>query len=194
MAMDVNQILLLMAAIAAAGTLAGLAVGRRLLWQASLVVMILAFCAGRLLPPSETLKLGLDLGGGTSLLYEVSVPEGMNDEQAIQQTIETLKRRVDPEGLRNLEWHHETGNRIEVRMPRPSTEVQARREALNRIIDRIERGNISRQEVLNAISAPEARRAALYADLAAGLTADGNDDRRRHKRRAQNHHAGEDHT
>jgi len=173
--MDVNQILLVIAALAAVGTLAGLAVGRSLLWQVSLVVTILAFCTGRLLPPDETLKFGLDLQGGTSLLYEVSVPEGMNDEQAIQQTIETLKRRVDPEGLRNLEWHQETGNRIEVRMPRPSAEVQARREALNEIVDRIQQGNVTRQEILNAVSAPEERRHELYQTLADRLTAESAD-------------------
>ncbi len=167
--MDVNQVLMTVAAVAAVGVAGGLVLSRSLLWQLSLIVMILTFCGGRLYPPGERLKFGLDLAGGTSLLYEVSVPEGRNTDQAVRQTIETLKRRVDPEGLRNLEWQQEAGNRIEVRMPRPNPLVQERRAALTEITERIERANISRQEVRNLLDAEPGDRPGMMQDLERGV-------------------------
>ncbi len=167
--MDVNQILLVVAAIGAVGVAAGLVLSRMFLWAGSLVVLLLALCCHQLYPPRETLKFGLDLAGGTSLLYEVSVPDGMNAEDAIRQTIETLKRRVDPEGVRNLEWHQESNSRIEVRMPRPSPEVQDRRARLQQVTDSIEQSNISTQAILNAVTAAEPNRPALFRQLIKGV-------------------------
>jgi len=157
--MDLNVVLGIVAAIAFVAFFIFLAVGRRLEWRLTLIVGVLAFCAvGLDLHKSEEtgewqngLKLGLDLAGGTSLLYEVNVPEDANADELIARTIEVLKKRVDPEGVRSLSWREEAGNRIEIQMPRPSKEVERKRSQLDNIEDSIEQRNITRAQVLDAL-------------------------------------------
>src|SRR5580698_1570849 len=62
----------------------------------------------RNIPLSEKLNLkpGIDMVGGTSLLYQIKEPEGGYHGQAghtlAEDVMESLKKRVDPDGLRNL--------------------------------------------------------------------------------------------
>ena len=44
---------------------------KNLTWKIVLVVALVILAAWTLYPPSKTLKPGIDLGGGTSLIYEV---------------------------------------------------------------------------------------------------------------------------
>src|ERR671916_326859 len=57
-------------------------------------------------PLSEKINLrpGIDMVGGTSLLYDIQIPRGMMATEELAQEIMTaLKRRVDPGGQKNLE-------------------------------------------------------------------------------------------
>jgi SecD/SecF fusion protein len=146
-----SVILFSIAGLGAAALLTGLALDKSMLWRAGLVVAALGLFGGMLYPPADRLKPGLDLAGGASLLYEVETEGLANPEEAIDQTIAVLKRRVDPEGVRNLVWRKEAGNRIEIQMPRPSREVEQRRVALETVEQEIEADNIARSEVLAAI-------------------------------------------
>ena len=158
--MDLNVILGMVGVIGVIAFVAFLAMGRRLEWRLSLVVAVLAICAFglNLRKDPQTgvwhndLKLGLDLAGGTSLLYEISVPSGTNAEEAIAQTIEVLKRRVDPDGVRSLTWRQEAGNRLEIQMPRPSTEVDQKRAAVDQLEEKIEEKDIERAAVESTIA------------------------------------------
>src|SRR5688500_15641790 len=58
------------------------------------------------------LKPGIDIAGGTSLIYEIKEPPGgiRSGEQDLAERVATLlKKRVDPTGTRNLVWRP-TGN------------------------------------------------------------------------------------
>ncbi|MFA7236408.1 MAG: protein translocase subunit SecD [Phycisphaeraceae bacterium] len=139
----------------AAGLLAGLMTGRPLVWRFGLIVAVLGLCLWGLNPRLDAsghlrtdLKLGLDLAGGTSLLYSVNTEGSSNAQDAINKTIEALKRRIDPEGVRNLTWREEAGSRIEVQMPRPTEEVQQRRKTLDDIENKIRERNVSQAQIV----------------------------------------------
>lgn len=55
--------------------------------------------------------------------------------------IRILKERVDPQGLRNLEWRPIGSNRIEVRMPAGSEDTRLRKDAYERTLEALEAGN-----------------------------------------------------
>ena len=48
-------------------------------------------------PPEQKLKLGIDLSGGTILVYEV-VSDNTNRSVNMEELIAALKKRADPEG------------------------------------------------------------------------------------------------
>jgi len=69
----------------------------------------------------HNLKPGIDMVGGTSLLYEVQLAEGSNPndmEGLSTRVMDALKKRVDPEGIRNLVWRPQGNTRLEIQMPR----------------------------------------------------------------------------
>src|SRR3954447_19133237 len=72
-------------------------------------------------PPDQKLKLGIDLSGGTILVYEVdrtNLPPGFNMDELVS----ALKKRADPEGVKEIPIRKIGGNRIEIILPQASTE------------------------------------------------------------------------
>src|ERR1044072_6205816 len=65
------------------------------------------------------LKPGIDMVGGTSLTYEIKAPEGAapSSGNLAEQVMESLKKRVDPDGIRNLIWRPQGNNQLEIQMP-----------------------------------------------------------------------------
>src|SRR3954466_15374089 len=63
------------------------------------------------------LKPGIDMVGGTSLTYEIHPAAGSvaSADLAIK-TMEALKKRVDPDGIRNLIWRPQGATRLEIQM------------------------------------------------------------------------------
>lgn len=123
--------------ILAAGT--ALALGLRFilksrLWGLTLFLAIVG-CAASLLywpgeyGPKDKLPLGIDLAGGTTLVYDVQVPEGKSAAEVVDRTIATLSKRVDPTGTRNLSWKRLGDKRLQVQMPAPNNKVAVLRAA-----------------------------------------------------------------
>ena len=52
----------------------------------------------------ENLKGGIDLVGGTSLLYEIDTSELTDTYGAAEEVVKVLRKRVDPDNVRNLIW------------------------------------------------------------------------------------------
>src|SRR2546423_5680773 len=65
------------------------------------------------------LKPGIDMVGGTSLLYEIKQPEGGGQASGklAEDVATALKKRVDPDGVRNLIWRPQGNTRLEIQMP-----------------------------------------------------------------------------
>src|SRR5947209_17486202 len=64
-----------------------------------------------------SLKPGIDIVGGTSLLYEIKQPEGRPISNLAEEVMKALKKRVDPNGTLNLIWRPQGTNRLEIQMP-----------------------------------------------------------------------------
>src|SRR3954465_15568272 len=63
------------------------------------------------------LKPGIDMVGGTSLVYQIKVPPGTPYKAELATKVaEVLKRRVDPQGLLNLIWRPQGADRLEIQM------------------------------------------------------------------------------
>jgi SecD/SecF fusion protein len=67
-------------------------------------------------PPREKLKLGIDLSGGTILVYEV-VQENLRANFNLDELISALKHRVDPQGVKEIPIRKIGGSRLEIILP-----------------------------------------------------------------------------
>ncbi len=123
----------------------------------TLVLLLSLLLTWMVWPPKDTLRLGKDLRGGVSLSYGVKIPKGANSEQVLKQVIEVLKQRVNPTGVLDISFAPQGRDRIEVVMPLPSPEVQAKqaafREALTALVQRT---RIDETELDQALAAGQA--------------------------------------
>ena len=138
------------------------------IWKPILIAAVLGMCAWSLYPPSQKLKPGLDLQGGTTLIYQVNVPSEQDPRDVIDQTIETLRKRVDPNGVMNLIWRRQAGNRIEIQMPPPAPYTQQLRNDYLQMRDQLLESNISKRDLESSIRADPAQRHAAMDQLAGG--------------------------
>jgi len=63
------------------------------------------------------LRPGIDMVGGVSLIYQIQAEAGARSADLANQVMQALKRRVDPNGLRNLVWRPQGNDRLEIQMP-----------------------------------------------------------------------------
>ncbi|HVZ93061.1 MAG TPA: protein translocase subunit SecD [Phycisphaerales bacterium] len=96
---------------------------RHLIRNAILVIVVLFVCGWSLYPPKEKLRLGKDLAGGVSLVYNVDV-EQAESATVIDRTIAVLKDRVNPSGLFEIDFRKQGTDQIEITMPLPTEEVK----------------------------------------------------------------------
>src|SRR5438552_1856107 len=137
--------------------------GRILLILAVLIISLVA-----IFPPASLfdthltigqklgLKPGIDMVGGVSLLYEIKPPEGgtpLQGDQIINQVMESLKKRVDPNGVMNLVWRPQGASRLEIQMPTSKTagESKAKREAFGKAQEALEATNVRPGDVIRAV-------------------------------------------
>lgn len=120
-----------------------------------ILLIVTTFALVTCWPPKERLKLGIDLAGGTSLLYEIDTSGLREDEQYDLSTrvMEILKERVDPKATMNLVWRPVGHARLEVQMPLPSKEALARRQEKEKAFEVIRQRNVRRFDLETALSA-----------------------------------------
>ncbi len=143
------------------------------LWKSTLIALVLsAFGLALWFPgedgygPKDRLIPGLDLAGGTMLVYDVKVPKGRDAKTVIDDTISILSKRVDPTGTRNLVWRQVAGNRLEVQMPLPDPETGRRRKAYEIARNDVLRGNIAEHELDSKLRLGAEERAKSFRVLA----------------------------
>ncbi|MEA2735473.1 MAG: SecD/SecF fusion protein [Humisphaera sp.] len=118
------------------------------------------------------LKPGIDMVGGTSLLYEIkSESGGPSSGRLAEEVMSALKKRVDPDGQRNLIWRPQGNERLEIQMPLTanSGESKKKRQEFAEAQRQLEQTNVRSSAVLNAVEqmTGDARRNRL-SQLAAG--------------------------
>jgi SecD/SecF fusion protein len=118
-----------------------------------LCVLWFIFPQGNLFHPN--LKPGIDMVGGTSLLYEIEPPEGgwTQSTPLSEAVMQALKKRVDPDGRRNLIWRPQGNTRLEIQMPMSagSAESKAKRDAYATAQREIEDTDIRPGQVQSAV-------------------------------------------
>jgi len=133
-----------------------------------LIILLVVVAAWTLYPPDKTLKPGIDLAGGTSLIYEIDT-QGLPDhekENLSQNMITVLRRRIDPANIQNLVWRPLGSTRFEIQMPLASAEARQMRQDYEDAITDLMSGNISVAAVMRALSKPPQQRQADFAELA----------------------------
>ena len=98
---------------------------KTLVWKFSLIAVLVIVAIWTLYPPNKTLKPGIDLAGGTSLIYEIDTQGLTPDEKRDLSTrmITILRRRIDPANIQNLIWRPQGNTRFEIQMPLASAEA-----------------------------------------------------------------------
>jgi SecD/SecF fusion protein len=119
-------------------------------------------------PPSQKLRPGLDIAGGTSLIFEIDTSAAENDPSLAERVKTLLQKRVDPRGVYNLTWRVQGRNRIEVQMPLPPKEATERRLAYAEALDRLYSHELLRGQLEEALQLEGAERTAALDKLARG--------------------------
>ncbi|MGH7214025.1 MAG: protein translocase subunit SecD [Tepidisphaeraceae bacterium] len=148
-----------------------------------LILVVLAAAVFLIFPPKSlfdpsvpfgkklNLRPGIDMVGGTSLLYEIRPPEGsIAQADLAERTMEALKKRVDPDGVRNLIWRPQGANRLEIQMPlnTASGDASAKREAFGAAQAALEATNVRPGAVLRAVETLKGDERAAALDKLAG--------------------------
>src|SRR5215471_15485243 len=116
---------------------------RNLISKAVLVLVVLVLAAYTMYPPQKQLKLGKDLRGGASLIYQVKLRADENPNEVLPKVIEVLKQRVDPNGLAEITMVAQGRDRIEITMPLPGPEVAAAKAAYDKEIAQLSASALS---------------------------------------------------
>jgi SecD/SecF fusion protein len=138
--------------------------GRVILILCVLAAAVFAICPhpARLFAPGSlaektNLRPGIDMAGGTSLLYQIREPSGgyhpSNGNTLAEDEVTALKRRVDPSGIKNLIWRPQGTNRLEIQIPASpqNDEAIAKRAAYVAASRKLEATNVSEAAVRAAV-------------------------------------------
>src|SRR5215467_13460178 len=90
-------------------------------WRFALIAGFTLVGLYSLWPPEKKLKLGIDLSGGTILVYQVdtkNLPPGFKMDELVS----ALKKRADPEGVKEIPIRQIGSHRIEIILPQASNE------------------------------------------------------------------------
>ncbi len=97
----------------------------RILPRLTFAILVIGFCIWQLFPLDKSVRLGKDLRGGVSMIYSVAMPAQGDSQRVLAQVVDSLKRRVNPQGVLDISLQPQGLDRIEVVMPLPSADVRA---------------------------------------------------------------------
>ncbi len=132
-------------------------------------ILLTIFAIAELYPPSETLKPGIDLAGGTSLIYDIDTTglrENETDNLA-QKLVPILLKRIDPGNIQNIVMRPLGDTRIEIQVPLASAEAHRKRQAYDDASKAIDKDNINIALIKRALVLPADKRTEIFAKYAA---------------------------
>ncbi len=143
---------------------------RNLFWKIALVILLVVLAVWELYPPQETLKQGLDLAGGTSIIYDIDT-RGLDAEAKkglAEKTIKVLRRRIDPSNIMNLEWVAHGNSRIEIKMPLASPDIIQKRQRYNETLEQLQDQNVNLAIVRRSLELDQQERMEQFEQFAQG--------------------------
>ncbi len=135
-----------------------------------LILILVALAVIGLYPPDKKLKPGIDLAGGTSLIYAINT-EGLTaseETDLAQRMIAVLRRRIDPANIQNLVWRPLGNTRFEIQMPLASKATQQFRQAYEAALNDLLARNTNPATIMRALQEPAAERTETLARFAQG--------------------------
>jgi SecD/SecF fusion protein len=122
------------------------------------------------------LRPGIDIAGGTSLLYQVKEPDGGFHSNAgktlAEEMMAALKRRIDPDGVKNYIWRPQGESRLEIQIPASSENAAAAKahDVYVKAQAALDAMNVHPQDVKDAVqNLTGTARDARLTELASGL-------------------------
>ena len=122
----------------------------------ALALVLIAVWAA--VPPSEKIRLGKDLQGGSSLVYAVQMDKAEDPDEVIPKIIDVLKRRIDPNGLFEIAIVRQGQDRIEITMPLPGDHVKQLRQSFEDALAALSTSSVEPAEFERMMRADPARR------------------------------------
>ena len=122
---------------------------------------------------TPNIRPGIDMVGGSSLVYPIKVPPGQTVAPDLaDRVITALRQRVDPDGVKNLVWRANGAEQIEIQLPATKDTEAAKpaREAFANAQSTIDSMNVHPPQVAAALDRPAAERDKTLTELAAGST------------------------
>jgi len=141
---------------------------KNLTWKIVLIIVLVVLATWTLYPPNKTLKPGIDLAGGTSLIYEIDT-HGLKEadkKDLSQKLITVLRRRIDPANIQNLIWRPLGSTRFEIQMPLASAEARQKRQNYEKAEANLLAKNLSTAKIMRSLKNPPAERAELFNEFA----------------------------
>jgi len=133
-----------------------------------LIVVLVIVAAWTLYPPNKTLKPGIDLAGGTRLIYQIDTHglEEAEKKDLSQKLITVLRRRIDPANIQNLIWLPQGSTRFEIRMPLASAEAHQKRQNYEKAETDLLDKNVSAAKIMRSLKSPAEERTELFKQFA----------------------------
>jgi SecD/SecF fusion protein len=151
------------------------------------VIVLVIFAAFNVYPPGDKLKQGLDLAGGTSLIYDIDTTglTGGETDNLAQKLLPILLKRIDPGNVQNIIMRPQGDTRIEIQVPLASADTHKRRAAYDATLADLMHGNINLAIIKRALTKDQTVRAELFAQY----VGDSNDRKTILENLAQSHDA-----
>jgi SecD/SecF fusion protein len=133
------------------------------------IIVLVIFAAAELYPPSQTLKPGLDLAGGTSLIYEIDTTglEATEIDNLAQRLSPILLKRIDPGNIQNIIMRPQGDTRIEIQVPLASADTHRKREVYDKALNAVAEDNINLAIIKRTLTKDPNERARIFAEFAA---------------------------
>ncbi|MHC4111208.1 MAG: protein translocase subunit SecD [Planctomycetota bacterium] len=141
--------------------------GKNLMPKIIVITVLVVWAGLTLYPPGKKLKPGPDLGGGTSLIYQIDT-QGLEEHEKrdlAPRTIKVLRRRIDPANIQNLIWQPQGSTRFEIKMPLASAETRLKRLDFDKVKRQLLDENISPSQIMLSLTKPVEERAADFNDF-----------------------------
>ena len=141
---------------------------KNLTWKIILIIVLALVAVWTVYPPNKTLKPGLDLAGGISLVYEIDA-EGLDSAEKKDlstRMITILRRRIDPANIQNLVWRPQGSTRFEIQMPLASAEARQKRQDYERSLSDLLAENINPAVIMRSLQKPAEHRSKDFKNFA----------------------------
>ena len=147
-------------------------------WKIALIAFVTVWAIVQLRPhwdpETQSVKLnikpGLDIAGGTSLIYDIDTSD-MNAKEVkglATNMIPILMKRIDPGNVANVMMRPQGDRRIEIQLPLASADTLKRRKDYEAALNALEAYNINLLRIKRSLEDEPAKREAFFAQVTGG--------------------------